>query len=81
MLVLAALGLTGSGLASADPVRQEAVIELAGVVEEGCEEPILLTQGHAVGGYAGSSGLDPKNRAVVADGRRRPRDPSRARAS
>jgi len=48
VLVLAALGLTGSGLASADPVRHEAVIELAGVVEEGCEEPILLTQGHAV---------------------------------
>ena len=48
VFVLASLGLAEGGLAGADPVRQEAVIELAGVVEEGCEEPILLTQGHAV---------------------------------
>ena len=47
VLVLAALGLAGSGLAGAGPVRQEAVFELAGSVEDGCEEPILLTAGRA----------------------------------
>ena len=48
VLALAALGLAGSGLAGAAPARQEAVFELAGSVEEGCEEPILLTQGRAI---------------------------------
>ena len=47
-LLAALLGLAGAGVASVDMLREEVVIDVTGTVEDGCEEPILLTSGRVV---------------------------------
>ncbi len=46
--VLTALGLAGAAAAGVGVDRTREVIDLTGHVEEGCDEPILLTAGTAV---------------------------------
>jgi hypothetical protein len=48
MLALVVLALAGTASAGADIVREQFVIELAGAVEQGCDEEILLTAGYVV---------------------------------
>ena len=48
ILALAVLAFAGTASAGADVVREQFVIELAGEVEQGCDETILLTAGHVV---------------------------------
>ena len=48
VLALGVLAFAGSASAGADVVREQFVIQVAGQVEEGCDEPILLTGGHVV---------------------------------
>ena len=47
-LLAAMLGLAGAGVASVEMLREEVVIDVAGTVEDGCDEPILLTAGRVV---------------------------------
>lgn len=47
-LALAVLVPAGAASAGADVVREQFVIELAGEVEQGCDEAILLTAGQVV---------------------------------
>jgi hypothetical protein len=47
-VVLTTLTLAGTALAGADVSRERVVIDPAGMIEDGCDEPILLTEGHVV---------------------------------
>ncbi len=47
-LALGLLALAGSASAGSDVVREQFVIQVAGEVEQGCDEPILLTGGYVV---------------------------------
>lgn len=47
-LLAAMLALAGAAVANVDMFREEVVIDVAGTVEDGCDEPILLTAGRVV---------------------------------
>ena len=46
--LLTTLTLAGTAAGGADVARERVVIDVAGTIEDGCDEPILLTEGHVV---------------------------------